>query len=943
MVTAITDPLVPNDTLRYRFTIRNVGNLPLANITLDDDLPGFVLDAGAAAALAGAVLQPQNAAGTVPLADTRIVVEGTFTITQADINAGYVVNDAVTNGVPTHGPNTPVVDNDQVTASLDRDPKIRLIKRVISAPAGAAQAGDVVTYGFAIHNTGNVVLTGISLQELLIGASIENPTNWTGPLAPGDVADDVITATYTLTQTDIDRGYLENSAQVTGTGIGPGGGPTNVTDISGTSVDDDHTVTVPLVSDPALRIVKSAAESLGTPPQAGDAIAYSFAVTNTGNLTLHDVAISDPLLSAVPLHTIPVLEPGEANTVTFGPVTYTLVQQDIQNGHVTNTAEADGTYTDPTTQTPTPITTPSNKVVVPLEQEPGLAVVKEAVASLNDPTTVGEQIDYYFDVTNTGNVTIDNVVVNDPLPGLSPSSYTLGTLLPGQTTRVGPSTYAIVQADLDRRLVVNQSTASGTYDVGNGPEPISDLSGPSIPTDRETVVPMLPIAPVLEIVKQANFVGSGGSYALVGDRLDFTFEITNKGNVPIDDVQPEEVSFLFGSIASDSPVTAFAPAAVTLLPGESQMFTASYVLTQNDLNAGAGLQDGARNTARAVGVANGNINVQSAPDTAVLTLNPQPPSDVVITKTTTRPTIHRGETVPFRIEVRNNSPANAGKVTLVDRIPSGFVFVEGSASVDGVAFVPSVDGNQIRFDDLPLAALQQREIGLVLRALPGTPPGRYRNLAIGLDELGGSLAPDGEAFVEIVPDAVFDCSDVIGTVFEDRNGNRYQDEGEPGIPGARLSTVRGLLVTSDAFGRFSLPCAAIPDATIGSNFVLKLDISTLPTGFAVTTDNPVMVRLTPGKMVEINFGAQLGRQIRISVNSSAFVAGTDSPNRELEVGLGQLITVLMEQKASLHLVYEGSDIEARSRVRVLADAIRERWRRAGAPYKLVIDTTIGER
>ena len=943
MVTAITDPLVPGSTLRYRFTILNIGNLPLGDISLDDDLPGFVLDTGAAASLAAAVLQPQNAAGTVPLADRQVVVEGVFAVDQADIDAGEVVNEATAEGVPTHGPDTPVTDTDEVTTSLTRDPQIRLIKSVTDAPTGAAQAGDVVTYGFAVHNTGNVVLSSISLTELLIGSDILNPTNWDGPLAPGDIVDDVFTATYELTQADINRGYVENSAQVSGSGLDAGGVPATVTDTSGATVDDDQPTRVTLVSATGLQIVKSAEETLRTPPLEGDTIDYSFVVTNTGNLTLYDVEISDPLLSSTVLHTIPELQPGAANAFTFGPVTYSVAQDDIQAGHVTNTANAAGTYVDPVTLVDTPISSPSNEVIVPLDQEPGLAVVKEAVASLNDPTTVGEQIEYYFEVTNTGNVVIDNVTVTDPLAGLTPPSYTLGTMQPGATLRVGPSTYSIVQDDLDRRFVINQATASGTYDIGDGPEPISDLSGPTVPTDEELVVPMLPIAPVLEIVKQAEFVGSGGSYALVGDRIDFSFEITNRGNVPIADVQPEEVSFLFGGTPSDTPVTDFVPASVTLLPGESEIFTASYVLTQNDLNAGAGIPDGVQNTARAIGVANGTIDVESPTDTATLTLNPQPPSDVTITKSTNRPTIHRGETVPFVIEVQNNSLANAGRVTIVDRIPSGFVFVEGSASVNGAAFVPTIDGNDITFADLPLGALQRIEIGLVLRALPGTPPGRYRNLAIGLDELGGPLGPDAQAFVEIVPDAVFDCSDVIGTVFDDRNGNRYQDEGEPGIPGVRLSTVRGLLVTSDAFGRFSIPCAAIPDATIGSNFVLKLDAATLPTGFAVTTDNPAMVRVTPGKMVEINFGAQIGRKIRISVNADAFAAGTNAPNAELEAGLEQLISVLAEQKAHLHIVYQGSGAEARTRAGILADAIRERWRGAGAPYSLVIDTTIEER
>ena len=69
-----------------------------------------------------------------------------------------------------------------------------------------------------------------------------------------------------------------------------------------------------------------------------------------------------------------------------------------------------------------------------------------------------------------------------------------------------------------------------------------------------------------------------------------------------------------------------------------------------------------------------------------------------------------------------------------------------------------------------------------------------------------------------------------------RNRNGLQDEGERGIPGVRLATARGLLATTDQFGRFHITCAVTPHEGRGSNFVLKLDNRTLPTGFRVSTE-----------------------------------------------------------------------------------------------------------
>src|SRR5690606_8709296 len=124
------------------------------------------------------------------------------------------------------------------------------------------------------------------------------------------------------------------------------------------------------------------------------------------------------------------------------------------------------------------------------------------------------------------------------------------------------------------------------------------------------------------------------------------------------------------------------------------------------------------------------------------------------------------------------------------------------------------------------------------------------------------------------------------------------------LPILRLSTATGTLVTTDAFGRFSIPCAALPAANTGSNFVLKIDEQTLPTGFALTTDNPAMVRLTPGKMVEVNFGVSLGREIRLTVGDIAFTGNGTEPTSEMVAGIDQLIALLTEERSRLVLVIE---------------------------------------
>ena len=151
-------------------------------------------------------------------------------------------------------------------------------------------------------------------------------------------------------------------------------------------------------------------------------------------------------------------------------------------------------------------------------------------------------------------------------------------------------------------------------------------------------------------------------------------------------------------------------------------------------------------------------------------------------------------------------------------------------------------------------------------ALSTAGPGRHTNSALVTGPDGEPLAPPAEAVIELLAEAIFDCGEIIGTVFDDANGNGYKDEGEAGLPGVRLATVSGTLITTDEHGRFHLPCAALPD-----QHRLELHPEARRAHPAdrlrVTTDNPEVVRLTAGKMTELNFGASIGRVVRLDLQS----------------------------------------------------------------------------
>ncbi|MBL8483699.1 MAG: hypothetical protein JNJ60_15990, partial [Rhodocyclaceae bacterium] len=239
------------------------------------------------------------------------------------------------------------------------------------------------------------------------------------------------------------------------------------------------------------------------------------------------------------------------------------------------------------------------------------------------------------------------------------------------------------------------------------------------------------------------------------------------------------------------------------------------------------------------------------------------------------------------------------------------------------------------------AARESKTFKLVLVVGSGVGEGEYTNQAyISSSPDGRQISNTASATVRIVPDATFDCADIIGKVFDDRNANGYQDQGEPGIPNVRLATPRGLLVTTDAEGRFHIPCADVPNADRGSNFVMKLDERTLPTGYRLTTENPRDVRVTRGKMVKLNFGATIHRVVRLEVDARAFEPGGTLLAAPWRAQIDTLIDQLKLGPSILRLAYRGAGSEealARERLAALADELRRRWEQLDCCYALAIE------
>ena len=317
---------------------------------------------------------------------------------------------------------------------------------------------------------------------------------------------------------------------------------------------------------------------------------------------------------------------------------------------------------------------------------------------------------------------------------------------------------------------------------------------------------------------------------------------------------------------------------------------------------------------------------------------------VSITKTTPMLNVSRGQMVPYVIRVTNSFGVDLQDVSIVDRFPPGFRYVEGSARVDSVKTEPTINDRELAWSNLSLATDGRREIKLLLAVGAGVSEGEFTNRAQAISSLTGTaLSAEASATVRLVPDPTFDCTDVTGKVFNDTNRDGYQNDGEEGLSGVRLVTARGLAVTTDTFGRYHITCAITPNESRGSNFVLKLDDRTLPTGYRMST-RPVQVqRATRGKALKLNFGASIHRVVAIDIADAVFEPGTVEMRRHWRPRIDLLLTELRKAPAVLRLSYV-ADIEdeplVEQRLTQFKRDIMHAWEQQDCCYELVIEPEI---
>ncbi|MEJ8563014.1 SdrD B-like domain-containing protein [Yoonia sp. GPGPB17] len=941
------------DTANYVFTAENTGNTALADVVISDTgLPGGILspapafdgdlaiaEGPVAVASMSYVITPTDvatgelqASATVtstavaslldgsPDPDTALigldpVTDLSDTGSDPDIGDAGSLQDVGTPGT-TDSDGVAGNDADEPTVVLlpEQMPTITLINSIIdfadtNGDLVVGTAGDVITYEYRAINTGNVALANLTVSDPLTDTDLA-PMVPQG-LLPGEEA--AFTAEYVVDDDDVAVLRVVSSATVSGTAV--------ATTLSAAGVPEPDT-DAPLLSGVGVSFGPiSDISDTGTEP-APDAEGRVVIVPDPAGTDTNGIAGDDRDEPTEVLLPFLASNLSLSGTVFLDNGDGVLGAQDDRSagdGYVVQLINGDGSVVDETIADGSgfyefagfPSGEYSVLFLTPERVGVGMSAPVIIDASNADVTDVNQPIDPQG--------TVYNSATGDPVAGVTlemvdgtGSAFPTACFLSGQQ----PQTTA----------------ADGFYafDVVPGGD------AAACPAAGETTYQISIVAVPADFLLEVSSVIPAQDGALQGTTCTAP-NGANRDAVPGGSCQLS---------ASDQPPN---PLAAT-------PYFLSFALEAGDPD-----------------VVNNHIPI----DPVSTTLSPSD-LDIFVTKVVRggRDAFLVGEVVPYEITIQNNGTDSVAPVLVRDQLPAGLVYLPGSGRVDGVSVEPDVAGQSLTFTNINLVSGATLSVTLSARMTGDTGYGDLVNTADVRDPTNEAVISNtGTATVRRTLEAVFDCSDVIGKVFDDRNMDGHQGAfgrlpsntlssrgpitafdgaldklsdtiveqdpfGEPGLPNVRLLTPTGTIITTDEFGRFSVPCAELP-AAIGSNFALKLDERSLPTGYRVTTENPLVMRLTRGIFAEMNFGAALGRVVDIDLTNAAFVGGSAQPVEQLSQGIDGLLRQIVNTPSVIRLSYFAngeSQQTTQARLDAVEALIRGQWA-DGGQYRLIIERT----
>src|SRR4029077_18785440 len=260
----------------FTFVVNNTGNILLANVVVTDDKLGPITR----------FTGDTNNNGLLDLTETW-----TYTATATAL-AGQQTNVGTVTGQDANNPPGTTVTDDNPANYFGDAPAINIVKFVngqdADTPTGPlVAAGSTATFTYVVTDTGNVPLANVVVPADKLGPI----TSFTGDTNNNGLLDLTETWTYTQTAT-AQAGQQTNVGTVTARNAS-----------TGTTVSDDNPANY-FGDAPAINIVKfvngqDANTPTGPHVAAGSTATFTYVVTDTGNVPLANVVVTDDKLGPI--------------------------------------------------------------------------------------------------------------------------------------------------------------------------------------------------------------------------------------------------------------------------------------------------------------------------------------------------------------------------------------------------------------------------------------------------------------------------------------------------------------------------------------------------------------------------------------------------------------------------------------------------------------------
>ncbi|MGW9686130.1 DUF7507 domain-containing protein [Flagellimonas sp. 2504JD1-5] len=573
-----------DDRITITIDVTNEGIAPLENVMVNDDLlvnpPALFSDGNGDSVLDSGETWTFTATYDLTQAD----IDGSNLISGADVTAQHLGGTFQVSD-DSH-PTSTVLDGDNntdVSGACADTPAITLTRTAPLLDTDADGCDDAIDITVTITNTGQVDLENIIVNDEQLGNALAPTNNGNGDIILDIGESWTYSATHDIVQSDIDNSPLNPIADVTADVLGS---TFQVSDSDQNNIDTSGAC----ADAPAITLTRTAPLSDTDADGCDDAIDIAVTITNTGQVDLENIVVNDEQLGNALAPTNKgnvgdILEVGESWTYS---ATHDIVQSDIDNSPLNPIADVTADVLGSTFQVSD---SDQNNIDTSGACADAPAITLTRTAPLSDTNADGcdDAIDITVTITNTGQVDLENIVVNDEQLGnaLAPTNKgNVGDILDVGESWIYSATHDIVQSDIDNSPL--NPIADVTADVLGSNFQVSDSDQNNIDTSG-TCAEMVDIS----ITRDALEVDTDNDNCI--NRIDFTITIVNQGSTDLDTVTLDDTQLGNGLAPTDN-----GNGDAILASGEQWVYAYSYDITQNDID-NSPLAGQANVTARHIG------------------------------------------------------------------------------------------------------------------------------------------------------------------------------------------------------------------------------------------------------------------------------------------------------------------------------------------------------